>query len=472
MNKTSFSHVLAHFGMERLHPSYLGMALVCCWDYCMQRLPCGEALGSPYQIAQYLGLAIGCFLIAAVARFGKRESVSDAQHARWAAPAIGAALSFALVVPSPIWNIPWLVLALSLACGICSGLIYVLWGTFYGRISIKPALFLLFCSVIVASILKAVLSFVTAPVATAAIYALMPPLCVFSLAKGTSHLPASVSAMPKRYSKENVGIFKTLALAAALFSMAIGLLFGINAEMFALSPSYQVLTHFIAIAICVAIIWVAFARPELIESSRLWLVALLVIATGLVAVEVLGGAAQQASSAILAAGQRFIALFIWISLADIAYEGAFGTDVVFGIGKGIYGFSVACGGALAHVIAFSFGDGRISLIIIYVLMVSLLLFSFDSMPQHLKLFIGLCPPVSNPQESALEKRVATLGEKYGLSTREQEIVCLYAQGRNRSYIASQLFISDNTVRDHLKNVYKKMHIHSKQNLIDAIEKQA
>ena len=45
---------------------------------------------------------------------------------------------------------------------------------------------------------------------------------------------------------------------------------------------------------------------------------------------------------------------------------------------------------------------------------------------------------------------------------------LYAQGRSRTFISSQLVISENTVRDHLKSIYRKLDVHNKQELIDLI----
>ena len=44
----------------------------------------------------------------------------------------------------------------------------------------------------------------------------------------------------------------------------------------------------------------------------------------------------------------------------------------------------------------------------------------------------------------------------GLSSREREVLALLAQGRSNGEIASELFISENTVRNHLANAYAKI----------------
>lgn len=55
-----------------------------------------------------------------------------------------------------------------------------------------------------------------------------------------------------------------------------------------------------------------------------------------------------------------------------------------------------------------------------------------------------------------------------LSKREQEVVEMVVAGNNVPAIARKLFISENTVRGHLKSVYRKLGVHSKQEIIDGV----
>ena len=55
-----------------------------------------------------------------------------------------------------------------------------------------------------------------------------------------------------------------------------------------------------------------------------------------------------------------------------------------------------------------------------------------------------------------------------MTEREAEILGLVAMGRSAQYIADDLTISYNTVRTHIKHVYEKLNIHSKQELIDLV----
>jgi DNA-binding CsgD family transcriptional regulator len=52
-----------------------------------------------------------------------------------------------------------------------------------------------------------------------------------------------------------------------------------------------------------------------------------------------------------------------------------------------------------------------------------------------------------------------------LTGREREVVALVALGRRRREIAAQLFISDATVKTHLRNAMQKLDVHSQAQLV-------
>lgn len=57
--------------------------------------------------------------------------------------------------------------------------------------------------------------------------------------------------------------------------------------------------------------------------------------------------------------------------------------------------------------------------------------------------------------------VAPSNEDYQLSEREKEILRLMAEGNNYKSIAAKAFISYETVRTHVKNIYRKLHVTSR-----------
>ena len=48
---------------------------------------------------------------------------------------------------------------------------------------------------------------------------------------------------------------------------------------------------------------------------------------------------------------------------------------------------------------------------------------------------------------------------------------LFAQGRSANWIADALFISKNTVRSHLRAIYTKLDVHTRQELLDRLNSQ-
>ena len=65
-----------------------------------------------------------------------------------------------------------------------------------------------------------------------------------------------------------------------------------------------------------------------------------------------------------------------------------------------------------------------------------------------------------------------LAQAKGLSKRETEVVLLLLEGRSLRYIQNALFISEGTARTHVKRIYAKLEVHSKQQLIDFFKENA
>lgn len=72
-------------------------------------------------------------------------------------------------------------------------------------------------------------------------------------------------------------------------------------------------------------------------------------------------------------------------------------------------------------------------------------------------------------EGQIERACRTLSDRFNFSTRESEVVLLLAKGRDVPFISGMLFISKNTVRTHIKNIYRKTGAHTRQELLSAIE---
>lgn len=63
------------------------------------------------------------------------------------------------------------------------------------------------------------------------------------------------------------------------------------------------------------------------------------------------------------------------------------------------------------------------------------------------------------------KNITTDSDNYGLSDREISVLNLLSDGYNYQEIAETLFISVDTVRHHIRNIYKKLHVHSQSEAV-------
>lgn len=74
---------------------------------------------------------------------------------------------------------------------------------------------------------------------------------------------------------------------------------------------------------------------------------------------------------------------------------------------------------------------------------------------------------SNPR--FFESAVQSAASEFGLTPREAEVLELLAQGRTQAIIADRLCISTGTAHAHINRIYRKMEVHSQQELLDLME---
>ncbi|MCP4153929.1 MAG: response regulator transcription factor [bacterium] len=65
-----------------------------------------------------------------------------------------------------------------------------------------------------------------------------------------------------------------------------------------------------------------------------------------------------------------------------------------------------------------------------------------------------------------EKYNRLIFDKYNFSQREQEITSLVVEGKTNKVIADELFLSFYTVRNHVSNIYKKVGVKSRVELVN------
>ena len=67
-------------------------------------------------------------------------------------------------------------------------------------------------------------------------------------------------------------------------------------------------------------------------------------------------------------------------------------------------------------------------------------------------------------------RCQAIACSHELTEREAEVLCYLARGRDVPAIAEKMLVSKDTVKVHMKGIYRKLDVHTRQELIDLIER--
>lgn len=167
----------------------------------------------------------------------------------------------------------------------------------------------------------------------------------------------------------------------------------------------------------------------------------------------------------------------WVMLSDLAFRSSLSPYRVFGIGQAASSFGLLVGALLGVVIqatGTTLADHaqELSGCLVFVLLVAYI-FTYPEQSSS-----DLDKPVQSDEERnaeargagpSLEERCLAVAAQHHLGERATEVMILFAKGRSKSRIEQELYISQSTVSFHLRNVYQKLDVHSRQELIDVLE---
>ena len=77
--------------------------------------------------------------------------------------------------------------------------------------------------------------------------------------------------------------------------------------------------------------------------------------------------------------------------------------------------------------------------------------------------------VEQAEQGRWKTRCAEIASDSKLSARETEVFLLLAKGRGTEHIQNKLGISSHTVKTHTYNVYKKLGVKNREELLDLVE---
>lgn len=394
--------------------------------------------------------------------FGKKELLSKKEHPaiHWLAAACMAIapLLFALQAPSQVY------IAAAVLGGLGFGWNILQWGAVFSKVDTEVSVFYLFLSLGLSTILGVIVEPLSNPAiaGTLFVFALLSALLA---TRANKFAPKNPTEPEIRFDRETLSSFWKLFIGIGIFAFVFG--YTGAPEMYEGAGIFFLLQRLGNIIIVAASIYWVFSRRTRAYASKLWSSVLLVMAATLILLSFRAPEAQSVGFMLLLTAQSFAKVLLLAILADIAHHSKWHPYAVFSAGFILFTLPLLTGSALsAALTGFDLMNSDL-MIALAMLACSLILLLNSTNFYYHRIFFDL---EENSVEASLEENIADicreLTQEYQLSLREAEVLSMLARGRTRSYIASALFISENTVKAHAKNIYAKMDIHSKQELLD------
>lgn len=178
-------------------------------------------------------------------------------------------------------------------------------------------------------------------------------------------------------------------------------------------------------------------------------------------------------SALTLAMRNLVTILLYMMLFRLVRDYPVEPIAAFGIGRGVYELALSGGLALFATTGVSSLMAKMPITTFYFVIacLTLLLLSTFARISTAVCLANLQPPAAeNASAGAKPDAYEAVASLYQLSEREAEVMRLLCSGRTKRHIAETLFLSEDTVRWHAKQLYRKLDVHSKQQLIDLVDR--
>ena len=162
---------------------------------------------------------------------------------------------------------------------------------------------------------------------------------------------------------------------------------------------------------------------------------------------------------------RLLNQAIWCSMASAVRSVPFAATFVFPACLALLALAFVAGLCGIAVIG---TDGRTICLIMLTVYLALIAISFAQGSRQRE-GRRTEPHGADDSRTYIHRRCDTLAAERGLSPREREVLYYLGRGYNHGYVAEKLYISENTVRTHVRHIYAKLAINSREELLAMID---
>ena len=354
--------------------------------------------------------------------------------------------------------------------GASIGLLKIAWGEMFSRMSLRAGLVDMGLSLVISTVAFCGLLFLPPAVQAAALVVVALP-CSWLVRTGTERLGADPAPLPPPGAARAISFNWTLLILPILVGLSYGLIGGVLAGSPAVaglsSPLGMTLAELLAGAVLLVASRILSVR---FGASQIYAVGLVFTVAGLALASVEAVPTWVAAS-VDELGFAVFYFFMVVYWGDLARR--VGRPVVrtYALGYTVFQASQIPGMLAGNGLVRAGGETGVTLLCMAVVLaffvVTLLVFNDPRSALHRWLTAGAEAETTDEIPEACE----TIAARFSLSPREREVLSLLARGRTAAYIGRSLGIAPDTAKTHMRSIYRKMDIHSQQELIELIDRQ-
>lgn len=260
-------------------------------------------------------------------------------------------------------------------------------------------------------------------------------------------------------------------LLMALYAFAYGLVQdNLTASFF--GPHSSLGTLLVGACVFVGVL----LRGRTFDFSLVYRAALPLMVGAFLIVPLLGNFEQGLTSFFVSASYTAFSILIMLILANMSYRYGIAAIWLFGIERSVRSIGNYLGRQTQGAVeALPSGlDPQLVIICLVVFLVvagtTILLSEKELASKWGITFLSAEPERSEElaYRDLVEKRCQTIARRFHLSNREQEVLELVAQRHSNATIARDLFISEQTAKTHIRNLYRKLDVHSRDEVFDLL----
>ena len=348
--------------------------------------------------------------------------------------------------------------------GACMGWGYLRWSAPYADMGIRSAVACLFGSYVAGSTIK--IAFDAAPAWLGFAFAFSLPI----ISRVSLQLCTKIG-LPQNEAQRGEVLYSGMPALQSLWRVALCVFaFCLVRQVASLTTTSnefalagRLVGHFVEVGFAlVALAWV-FHLNRALDFPQLWRFVFLFLASAIAADCLLGPSLLPRLCDGVAVS--LIVMLLWLVLADIAHHSDHHPYLIFGLGWGLYVGANYLGLVLVRLVA---GEATMTAELGIALLWAtgvVMAFCLETRdPDVQRLFADLRTKVDPEEFASIDERCEQLGQQYGLTGREIDVLKLLAKGRSKIYIAETLYISENTVRGHSRRLYTKLGVHTRDEL--------